>query len=137
MFSLRDNSTFWRYLTHFWTVIFFAAILYDFWYDNVLVHSEIMFPISVMYSAVLAVYGADKEFKRWKDCHETAHPGEIYVYLWTILILGIFIASQVLHKEYHMSADVISAYILALGVLAITKESKALYKENKKNKRRK
>ncbi len=128
--TIRDNSKFWRRMTHLWTLIFFAAILYDF-SGHIEIHQALL-PISAVYTAILATYAADKEFKRWKNCHETTHPGEVYLILWTILIFGMFISNIFTANHYDIPAEVISAYIVALGVLAITKESKKIYK-NKKN----
>jgi hypothetical protein len=130
------TSSFWRYLTNVWTVVFFAAIVYDFHTGNLLENSQILLPIAVIYDAVLAVYSAEKEFKRWRDQHSGMHPGELYVILWTLLVFGLIGVSVFGHYSYHVPAEVSSSYIVVIGVLAITKESKHLYKEDKKKDKR-
>ena len=132
----RLNSTsFWRNLTEIWTLIFFAAIIYDFFTNNSLELAELLLPIAVIYDAVLAVYSADKEFKRWHNSHQTIHPGEIYVILWTILIFGLLVLSLITHRPYHIPSEVTASYIVVIGILAITKESKLFYNKNKKDRK--
>jgi Flp pilus assembly protein TadB len=127
------TTSFWRNLTNIWTVVFFAAIIYDFHTGNALDNSQLLLPIAVIYDAVLAVYSADKEFKRWHDNHETVHPGELYVIAWTILIFGLLALAVISHYAYHVPAEVSSSYIVAVGILAVTRESKHLYKREVKN----
>ncbi len=122
-----NTTSFWRYLTSVWTVVFFAAIIYDFFTANSLEASELLLPIAVIYDAVLAVYSAEKEFKRWHDCHKTIHPGELYVILWTVLIFGLLGLSIIGHYPYHVPPEVSASYVVVIGILAITKESKYLY----------
>ena len=121
-------STFWRNITKIWTIVFFAAIIYDFITNNSLEVNELLLPIAVIYDAVLAVYSAEKEFKRWHDCHETIHPGELYVILWSVLVFGLIGVSVALHHAYHIPPEVSASYIVVIGILAITRESKHLYK---------
>src|ERR1035437_10830037 len=104
--KILSSTTFWRNLTNVWTVIFFAAILYDFHTNNSLDARDILLPIAVIYDAVLAVYSAEKEFRRWHDSHTMIHPGELYIILWTILVFGILGISIVEHTDYHMPAVV-------------------------------
>ncbi len=125
------STAIWRNLTRVWTVIFFAAIIYDFITQNSLDSSNLLLPIAVIYDAVLAIYSAEKEFKRWHDCHETIHPGELYVILWTILIFSLLTLSAIFHQSYHVPAEVSSSYVVVIGILAITKESKHFYSRMK------
>jgi len=121
----------WRKLTIFWTVVFFAAIIYDFATQNSLDSTNLLLPIAVIYDAVLAIYSAEKEFKRWHDHHKTIHPGEMYVILWTILIFGLLAVAVIFHESYHVPAEVSASYVVAVGILAITKESKYFYRQVK------
>ena len=126
-----NTSYFWRNLTKVWTIVFFAAIIYDFSTSSSLETSELLLPIAVIYDAVLAVYSAEKEFKRWSDCHTTMHPGEIYVILWTILIFGLLGTSIIFHHPYRIPPEVSASYIVVVGILAITRESKHYYRRMK------
>ena len=90
-----------------------------------------MGPIAAIYTAVLSIYVADKEFERWQNHSARRHPGEIYVVLWTIIIISIFILDLLLDKPYVMPTEIISTYIVVLGILAITKKSKDVYLDNK------
>lgn len=122
-----NTTAFWRYLTNFWTFVFFGMIVIDFIYDNYLDERGIILTVAAIYGAVLAIYSTEKEFKRWSDLHTTVHPGEVYIILWTLLVFGIVIIDTITSKPYHIPPEVSSAYILVIGILAITKESKRLY----------
>lgn len=121
----------WRNLTTFWTIVFFAAIIYDFVTHNALDNANLLLPIAVIYDAVLAIYSAEKEFKRWHDSHRTIHPGETFVILWTVLIFSLLFLSIVFHQGYHVPSEVSSSYVVVIGILAITKESKHFYRRVK------
>ena len=84
----------------------------------------------MIYVALLAIYAGDKEFERWHRAHQSAHPGEIFVGAWTVLVFGILILDFILDKPYRISGEVVSAYIAVLSILAITRRSKMLYKKS-------
>jgi uncharacterized membrane protein YhaH (DUF805 family) len=130
----KFTETFWRRLTSFWTVIFFIVIVWDYVVNNALDHQNVILIVSVLYGAALAIYSAEKEFKRWHDIHETIHPGELYVILWTVLVFGLLAVNIFLDKPYELPAEVRATYVVVVGILALTKESKNLYKRQKKSK---
>lgn len=126
------GEKFWRRLTNFWTLIFFGTIIYDFITNNALDHNGTVLIVATVYGATLAIYSAEKEFKRWNDCHETIHPGELYVIVWTVLVFGLLALNLILDKPYELPAEVRATYIVVVGILALTKESKHLYRKQKK-----
>jgi hypothetical protein len=128
------SISFWRRLTNFWTLAFFATIIYDFIYDNVLDEKGVILGVAAIYAACLAIYSAEKEFKRWKESRMGVHPGEVYIILWTILIITIVTLDLVLDKHYKLPPEVSSTYVVVLGILAITKESKFLFRGKSKKK---
>ena len=117
----------WRRLLFFWTALSFVAVIADF-LDAIAIRSSLT-SILIIYVAVLSAYSSEKEFRRWHDHHEGRHPGELYVICWTLLLFGILIADSILHRGYEMPDSVVSTYIVTLGILALTKTSKALRKE--------
>ena len=121
------QPTLWRRLLLFWTLLSFAAVVADFLNFDGLMLS--LTPILVIYVAVLSAYSSEKEFRRWHDFHEGRHPGELYVIFWTLLILGLLAAGSVRSTPYDLPDAVVSTYIVTLGILALTKTSKALRKE--------
>ncbi len=125
------DQNLWRRSTNLWSIIFFIVIIADFITENAFDHDGVILFVSVIYTAFLAVYSAEKEFKRWHNTNQTMHPGELYVIIWTLLIIGLLFFTFYLHKEYEIPAEVRATYIVVIGILAITKESKALYKEKK------
>lgn len=123
------NSRFWRTMANFWTIVFFAAIAYDFWNENALAKSDIMVAVAAIYCACLAIYSTEKEFRRWHHMHSSIHPGEIYVILWTIFVLALVVAQAYLHLDYRMPAEVSASYVAVISILALTRESKKLYRK--------
>ena len=121
----------WRKITNFWCLIFFVAIVYDFLNNNYLSNNEILLAIAAIYCATLAIYSAEKEFRRWHHMHESIHPGEIYAIVWTILVIGIVVSSIIFRLPYHMPPEVSASYIAVISILALTRESKSYYKSKK------
>lgn len=119
-------------MVNFWSVIFFVAIVYDFLNDNMLSKNEILLGISAIYAASLAIYSAEKEFRRWHNMHDSMHPGEIYVIVWTALILFVIFTAVITKISYHMPIEVSASYIAVITILAITRESRNFYKRRNK-----
>lgn len=94
-------------------------------------YRDLIGPIAAIYIASLAIYTGDKEFERWSHNYEKRRPGEIFVIVWTVLIVLIFIFDLILAMSYKMPDAVISTYIAVLTVLAITGKSKWTYNLNK------
>lgn len=126
----RRNFNFWRNLMNAWTFIFFILIIIDFIYGNGL--EEILNTVSSIYIGVLAIYVSNKEFERWYDKHEEKHPGEVFVVIWTAIIIGLFIIDLIYKSYYKVPSAVISSYIAVLTILVITNKSKSLYKLKKR-----
>ena len=122
----------WRYMVNFWTFAFFTSIIYDFYNENVLAENEILLAVAGIYGAALAIYSAEKEFRRWHHMHSSIHPGEVYLIVWTLLILYIIVADIVMRPHYHMPIEVSGSYIAVISILAITRESKNYYKKKKR-----
>jgi hypothetical protein len=122
------NFRFWRIVVNFWTGVFYVAIVYDYFTENLLAKSDIMIAIAGIYCAALAIYSAEKEFRRWHHMHASMHPGELYVIIWTIFIIALVAAQTMLRLPYHMPAEVGASYIAVISILALTRESKNFFK---------
>ncbi|QQR82775.1 hypothetical protein IPJ70_01545 [Candidatus Campbellbacteria bacterium] len=124
------NSYSWRYVLNGWCLLLFGVIIWDFITSNGI--PNIVEPVSVIYTAILAIYSTEKEFERWHDQLSGRHMGEVYVIVWTILLLGLFIVGMVFRYTYIMPTEVIATYIAVISILAITKKSKGFYLKKKK-----
>lgn len=122
------NFRFWRLVVNFWTGVFFTVIVYDFFVGNIFASSDIMVAIAAIYCASLAIYSAEKEFRRWHHMHDSIHPGELYVIIWTAFIVFLIVAQAVIRPDYHMPTEVSASYIAVISILALTRESKNMYK---------
>jgi purine-cytosine permease-like protein len=127
---LKNKFKFWRRLINIWSFIFFAVIIIDFLYGNHL--EETLNAISSIYIGILAIYVSNKEFERWYDRHEESHPGEIFVYIWTVLVGTLIIIDLFFGQYYKLPSAVVSSYIAVLTILVITDKSKELYRIKRK-----
>lgn len=118
------KDVFWRYITNLWCILSYIAIIVDFIYDHIL--GEILPSILVIYVALLVIFAGVKEFERWYEFRRDRHPGEWFVIGWTLLVIGIMVATVVMHKEYHIPEEVLATYIAVLSIMAITQKSKRL-----------
>jgi uncharacterized membrane protein YhaH (DUF805 family) len=127
-FIIKD---FWRKLANIWTILFLGLIISDFVTAGS--YQYLIPAFSVIYGAILSIFVGTKEFQRWYNLyHSKKHPGEVFVFLWTVLILFIFIYSWIFKNKYVISSDIISVYVMVLTVFAISQGSKKAY--NKKSK---
>lgn len=123
------NFRFWYLVVNFWTVIFYIVIAYDFFHHNILDENNIVLAVAGIYCAALAIYSAEKEFRRWHHMHSSVHPGEVYAIIWTLFIITLIVVQVILHNDYEMPPEVSASYIAVISILALTRESKNLYKK--------
>ena len=127
MFKISNHPNFWRYLVYLWTLIFYAAAIYDFIHNNAF--QELLRPLAAIYIAILAIYAGEKEFERWHSFYRGKHPGELFVAGWSLLLIVLLLAEFVFKKSYHVPGEVIYTYITVLSILAITRKSRSLYEQ--------
>ncbi len=128
--TIFQNEKIWRILTNFWTIIFIAFLIFDFFWLNR--YEYLTVPFSVIYIGVLGLYASTKEFDRWYEMHEGRHPGELFVILWTVVIFGFLGISFFSSGGYKVSSEVLADYIMVLSVFALTQKSKRLHERKKK-----
>ncbi|MDB5194064.1 MAG: hypothetical protein JWN50_78 [Parcubacteria group bacterium] len=128
----RTSGTYWRWLTNVWTALLFLVIMDDFFRGGGL--ENIIGPVAAVYVAALAIFSAEKEFERWQFYSVGRHPGEVYVFLWTVLVMGMLLTTYATGSSYRMPPEVISTYIAVLAVLAVTRKSKMVFSERSESK---
>lgn len=126
---MEQNFNFWRYAMNVWTVFFFFLIILDFITDNG--YHDVLNLVSVVYIALLAAYVGHKEFSRWYNYHQSQHPGEVFVAMWSALFFMLVGLDFILKKPYVLPDSVASAFIAVLTILVITAQSKQLYRSSK------
>ncbi len=132
-FSLQGEKM-WRGLTNFWTFVFLVFLIADFFLHNQL--DFLIAPFSVIYIGILGLYVGTKEFDRWYEMHESRHPGELFVLVWTIVIFSLLTLSVFLSDGYSVSSEAVADYIMVLSVFALTQKSKSLYMKKRERKRK-
>jgi hypothetical protein len=103
-------------------LFFIAAFLYPEHFNSILSS------ISVIYASLLGLYVGSKEITRWhnKD-FISRHSGEIYIALWTLVML-IIIALAMFNNQYEIQSEFVATYITIMGIFAISQKSKAMKK---------
>ncbi|MBI2013364.1 MAG: phosphatase PAP2 family protein [Candidatus Colwellbacteria bacterium] len=125
---ILNQGRFWRRLTNFWTFVMLSFIVWNFINHNA--YNFLVVPLSMLYTGVLGLYVTTKEFERWYEHHESRHPGELFVILWTVVMVAILAAAFILGEDYHIPSDVIvGVYLGVLTLFAITQKSKELHKK--------
>lgn len=122
---IRRSPRFWWFLLNVWNVVVFAAIVFNFQANGSF--DVPMDAMLVVYIALLTIYAGDKEFERWRHKYQGRHPGEVFVFLWTILMIGLGICQYLFHREAGLTSDIVAAYIAVLSILAVTRRSRVLY----------
>lgn len=128
---IRKSPKLWWYLVNLWSLLVFASVIFNFYRNGA--YDQQMDALLVIYIALLAIYAGDKEFERWHDKHQSRHPGEVFVFVWTVLIMGLAACQFIFDKPSGLTSDVVAAYIAVLSVLAVTRRSRALYAKRRRN----
>jgi hypothetical protein len=125
------SDAFLRKFVNFWSLILFAMIVLDVIFLNSI--DSVLRTVSDIYIASLAIYGGNKEFKRWTDNHSNGHKGENIFFFWTAVVFILIILDIVLGKKYKIPECIESSYIAFITVLVITSKSKEFHKKRNKN----
>lgn len=129
--KIFESEKIWRMLANFWTVVLIVFLIMDFFSFN---KHEYLTPIfSVIYTSVLSFYVGTKEFERWCDYYEGRHPGELFIIVWTALMIFLFSVKFVLGGQYTISPEVVADYLIVLSLFALTQRSKKLCKKKRTN----
>ncbi|MBI2592930.1 MAG: hypothetical protein HYW37_02115 [Candidatus Colwellbacteria bacterium] len=119
-----------RILTIFWTLVFFLFITLNLLLDNA--YGFLMVPLGVIYTGVLTIYVGTKEFDRWYEIHQSKHPGEAFVIIWTIVMFALVVLPLVGGEKFRMPLDIIAGvYLAVLSLFAITQKSKSLHRKKR------
>lgn len=124
-----ENEKIWRILTNFWTVVFIAFLVLNFALKDRF--DYLMISFSVIYVGILGLYASTKEFDRWYEMHESRHPGELFIALWTVVIFALIGVSLFSQGNYKISSEAIADYIAVLSIFALTQKSKRIHQEKR------
>ncbi len=130
---VRSGDWVLRTLANAWTILFFGFLVWNFFSLNS--YDYLVAPFSAIYTAVLGMYVGTKEFERWHAMYDgKRHPGELFVFFWTVLMIFFVSASFKLGAEYAIPSEIVAVYIMVLSVFMLTERSKKLYANKKKRK---
>ncbi len=125
--TIIEGERLWRVLSDFWSFVVLIFVVVNFATANR--YEFMVVPLCVLYTGVLGLYVGTKEFDRWYEKHQTRHPGEWFVILWTVVIAALVGAALVLGPPYSVGSDIMAVYIAILSIFVVTQKSKSLYRQ--------
>ncbi|MFA5076701.1 MAG: hypothetical protein WC480_04800 [Patescibacteria group bacterium] len=120
----------WRFFINFWSIAALIFLTYDFFSPQDF--RNFTTSITIVYVGILGLYAGSKEFRRWQGSHSSSHAGEIYVAIWTIIIIILAVMGIVDKDRYEITHDLAAAYIAVITIFIITAESKYLHQKKPK-----
>ena len=131
MLNLKKELDVWRLLTHFWGIL--TAIFFLIHFLQIINLSQTIKTLAVIYIGILSLFTATKEFNRWQDkTFLSNHRGELFIFIWTILIIFFIVLSAFNPAAYQISGEFTATYLSILGIFAISRKSRSLKRKIKK-----
>lgn len=107
-----------------------ALVVFTYEFMNGNPHPDLNIQLTIIYIGVLTIYVGSKEFRRWNNLHLSTRYGEIYVLVWTALMIT-FALLAIFNPNLHVSADLAATYIAVLSIFALTRQSKLLHQKTR------
>ncbi len=115
----------WRWLANFWGII--TAIFFLIHFFDLIDLTEAIKNLAIIYISILTIFTTVKEFDRWKSPKFLSnHNGEIFIILWTVLIIIFIIASAIDSNKFNFTGEFTATYLSILGIFAISRKSRSL-----------
>jgi uncharacterized membrane protein len=131
MSVFRDEKI-WRALANFWTAVFMVFLFLNAFGHGA--YDFLVVPFAFLYIGILSVFVGTKEFDRWYDRHQSRHPGEVFIAIWTAVVFVLFTMSYLKVTPYSLAHEVVAVYIAVLSIFAVTQRSKLLHEEARRRK---
>ena len=112
-------------ILNLWTILTVIIFTIDFFSGNKFDSSASA--IGMIYLAILAIYAGEKEYTRWKKKFISHYIGEIFVIIWTVIMVIFVVTAPLSQGLYKVPAEFAIVYTSVIGVFAITQRSKALH----------
>lgn len=120
-------QTFWRWFTIVWTGVTLALFIVDF--IQPFRSAAVLGTVSTIYIATLSIFVGTKEFDRWLNVRNGRHYGELFIYLWTAVMVVLLAAGTIPGYRFQFRSELTTVYLAVLGLYAVTERSKALHRE--------
>jgi|SRR3989344_3688239 len=127
MFEKKNNNELklWKLLTNFWSIITLFVFIVTFF--RILDLSASLSHLSIIYISLLSLFVGVKEVSRWKDKKfSSRHHGELFVIIWTILMLMFVLLKALRPSEYILTNEFTATYLSIAAIFFISHRSKNL-----------
>lgn len=125
--KLEDSRISIKIILDIWTILTIFLFIFDFLSGNKFDSS--VSAIGVIYLAILGIYTGEKEYDRWKTRFISRFSGELYVVIWTIIMVIFAILAPFSNGYYKIPAEFALVYTSVVGVFAITRHSRDLHEK--------
>lgn len=118
-------------MTNLWTFTTMGFFVLNFFSGDR--YSASSTAIAIIYTAILGIYASAKEFDRWQNSHLGKRLGELFIILWTALMVFFFITTVLSHDKYKIPSEFSATYIAVLSIFVLTQKSKHLHENKEQN----
>ncbi len=131
--TIKENifNHYLKILTNSFAILALILFTLNFFSENK--YNYILPTINALYISLLSIYATNKEFNRWKIKHKSKYSGEVFVYIWTFLIILAILISLFSKGKMTITDSTISSYIAVITIFAITRKSKSIFTKKNKN----
>jgi hypothetical protein len=116
-----------KLILNLWTAVAIVLFSADFFSGNK--YDSAASVIGVIYLALLGIYAGEKEYIRWQTRFASKFSGELFVAVWTVLMLVFAVCAPFSGGAFRLPADFAVVYTSIIGVFAITQHSKNLHNQ--------
>lgn len=119
-----------KLILNLWTTLTLVLFIADFFSGNKFDSSASV--IGIIYLAILGIYAGEKEYDRWKTKFTSQFMGEAFVIIWTAVMIIFAVTATFSGGTYKIPTEFAVVYTSVVGVFAITRHSKSLYRQKTK-----
>ena len=113
-------------IVNIWTILTIIIFSIDFFSGNKYDSSASV--IGVIYLAILGIYASEKEYTRWKQSLVSNFLGELFVIVWTMVMIVFVVAAPLSQGLFKIPTEFAIVYTGVISVFAITQHSKVVHK---------
>ena len=115
-----------KWILNIWTVITIFILFLDFFSGGK--YSSQSTSIGAIYVALLGIYVGQKEFIRWKTNFMSEYIGEIFIGIWTAMMIIFVLVAPFSNNLFRVPTEFAIIYTSVIGIFALTQHSKYLKK---------
>lgn len=126
------NLWLWKLLANLWTFLTMILFLLEFFSNGK--YSTVSTGLGIIYLTILGIFATIKEFERWQEDWQSKYLGEVFIIIWTVLLIFLISLAFIQPGVYKIPSELTAVYLSVLGIFAVTNRSKFLHQNKFKKK---